>query len=57
MDHLARDFDAMKLAERLQGINKEQLWVHLAAESPLEKYPGKFPDHGFRMQSVTNASV
>lgn len=43
MDHLARDFNALKLAERLQGINEEQLWVHLAAESPLEKYPGESP--------------
>lgn len=47
MDHLARDFNALKLAERLQGINEEQLWVHLAAESPLEKYPGESPSFRF----------
>lgn len=41
MDALARNLDALKLAERLHGIAEEQLWVHVEAEGPLEKYPGE----------------
>ena len=41
MDALARNLDALKLAERLHGITEEQLWVHVEAEGPLEKYPGE----------------
>jgi Xaa-Pro dipeptidase len=32
--------DATRLAERLKWEAKEY-WVHLEAESPLDKYPGK----------------
>ena len=42
MDDLARNIDAMKLAERLHGVKREELWLHLESEGPLEKYPGEF---------------
>jgi Xaa-Pro dipeptidase len=33
-------FDATELAERLNG-EQQDYWVHVEAESPLEKYPGQ----------------
>lgn len=34
-------FDAIKLAERLQGLKREEYWLHLESGSPFDKYPGK----------------
>ena len=34
--------DATKLADRLHGLPKEEYWLHLETESPLDKYPGEF---------------
>lgn len=33
--------DAISLAEKLSCLQKEDYWLHLEAESPLEKYPGE----------------
>ena len=44
MEDLARNLDAMQLAQRLQRIEKEDVWLHVEAEGPLEKYPGKSPN-------------
>ncbi|KAF1954839.1 hypothetical protein CC80DRAFT_536633 [Byssothecium circinans] len=33
--------DATQLAARLQGLRREEYWVHVEANSPLEKYPAK----------------
>jgi hypothetical protein len=43
MDDLATNLDALQLAERLRGARAGEYWLHLEAEGPFEKYPGKLP--------------
>lgn len=42
MDDLSTNLDALKLEERLRGAREGEYWLHLEAESLLEKYPGMF---------------
>lgn len=49
VDYRMEGLNTMSLVERLEGEDKEY-WLHVEADSPLEKYPGEI--EMLRIQTV-----
>lgn len=44
METITDNLHATTLAKRLQGVARDDFWLHLESEGPLEKYPGEVVD-------------